>query len=336
MNSFSRRNFAAFLLCSTLLVGTAAAERFSVEPVKWRELDAYKITDGRTEAVVVPQLGGRLMHYGLVNGDNWIWNGQPGAEKIQPALLWGGDKTYIGPHTMWRFTQPVSWPPPSPDGAPHTVELGLGNSPGALRTTSPDWPGYGARVTRDYRFEKGELIITHRITKVEGSAALVAAWTITQTTPEATVYVPLAPKSPYRDGVFWWDYSVAPEKLGATFLSPKLLRIVPVTGAGFKLGAHPAKPALAAVQKGLVFLQQSDRQEGEYPEGVEGAGFTVEVYHHNQPPPNQYTELELLSPLRRLDQGAELVTRWSIHPVADGKEEQAAVEELFAKENGPG
>jgi hypothetical protein len=228
---------------------------------------------------------------------------------------------------MWRFTQPTMWPPPLPMALPHTVQLEPGNG-SVFRTTSPEWPGYGARVTRDYIFQKGNSIITHRITKVEGSAALVAAWTITQTTPDATVYVPLTPKSPYRDGVFWWDYSAAPEKLGATFLSPKLLRIQPVTGAGFKLGAHPAKPALAAVRKGLVFLQRADRQEGEYPEGVEGAGFSVEVYHHSQPPPNQYTELELLSPLRRLDQGAELVTRWSIHEVPEGQERET-VERLL-------
>jgi hypothetical protein len=52
-----------------------------------------------------------------------------------------------------------------------------------------------------------------------------------------------------------------------------------------------------------------------YPEGADGAGLSVEVYHHDQKGPGEYVELEQLSPLRRLDAGLTLTTRWSIHPL---------------------
>ena len=79
----------------------------------------------------------------------------------------------------------------------------------------------------------------------------------------------------------------------------------------------PARPALATVKEGLAFLQRADPQEGMYPEGAPEAGLSVEVYHHDQKGNGQYVELEQLSPLRRLDQGITLTTRWSIHPVPE-------------------
>jgi hypothetical protein len=113
---------AIVLLAGLGYVQTARAAE-TVEKTKWREFDAYRISDGRTEAVIVPQLGGRLMTYRLVGGENWIWDGVAGAEKDDVPLMWGGDKTYIGPHSMWRFTQPKSWPPPAPDAAAHEAEV---------------------------------------------------------------------------------------------------------------------------------------------------------------------------------------------------------------------
>ena len=43
---------------------------------------------------------------------------------------------------------------------------------------------------------------------------------------------------------------------------------------------------------------------------------SIEVYHHDLKASGEYVEIEQLSPLRRLDKGITLMTRWSIHPVA--------------------
>ena len=96
-------------------------------------------------------------------------------------LFWGGDKTYIGPHTMWSLVLPKTWPPPAPDYTAHEVAA----SDGALfATESPVWPEYGARVRREYQFnEAGDLVITHRVAPVANSHILAAVWTIAQIVP---------------------------------------------------------------------------------------------------------------------------------------------------------
>ena len=156
----------------------------------WRGLPAFTQSDGRCEAVVVPGLGGRVVSFGLIGGRNFIWSGPAGVEQQPPTLAWGGDKTYIGPHTMWSLTLPRTWPPPSPDAAEHSVEM-LGD--GRLRTTSPPWEAYdGARIVREQGFDaRGDFVITHTITKVPGSRAIGAVWTITQTVPATSFYLSL-------------------------------------------------------------------------------------------------------------------------------------------------
>jgi len=282
-----------------------------VTKTTWRELDAWQITDGRAVAVVVPKLGGRVMVFGLVGGTNFIWSGEPGTERKPATQMWGGEKTYIGPHTLWKFTLPRMWPPPAPDAAEHGVEV-LGG--GRLRTISPPWESYGgAVITREYGFdEKGDFVMTHAISKVPDSRQIGAVWVIAQTIPSDFVFVPLNPQSPYKDNFFWFNFGGPTDRKGALPLSPSVLKIRPVPGEGFKLGASPKQPALATVKDGLAFVQRADPQDGQYPEGGDGAGLSVEVYHHDLPGPGEYTELEFLSPLRRLDGGATLTTRWTL------------------------
>lgn len=324
------RRTRRWLACAAVAVAVAGAHAEpSATRTTWRGFEAWRLSDGRTEAVIVPALGGRLLHYALLNGENWMWTGEPGAERAADALMWGGDKTYIGPHTSWNFTQPRMWPPPTaPNEQPHEI---LDDKSALLSTRSPAWPGYGARVTRRYRFDAatGDLVIMHEIEAVPDSAVIGAVWPVAQVIPTDWVFVPLNAKSPYRDNFFWFSWSKA--DVGATVLSQTLLRLQPRSGASYKIGAHPPQPALAAVKDGLAFVIRADPQQGQYPEGADGAGFSIEVYHHNLPPPRQYTELEPMSPLRRLDQGATLTTRWNIHvvPKSDSVDLAAAVERLL-------
>ncbi len=307
------RLICGLLLAAWFLPAGTVNGASDVVKTTWRGLDAYKITDGRTEAIIVPQLGGRLMHYGRVGGPNFIWTGEPGTERGEDALMWGGDKTYIGPHTMWKFTQPTMWPPPAPNTQTCDATILEG---GRLRTISPPWPAYQARVIRETAFDpNGDLVITHTIEKVPGSLILGAVWTVTQTIPTDAVYAPVNPKSPYKNSIFWFGTPPPMDQLGASLPVPSLLQIRPVTGTVYKLGVHPAKPALAALKDGVAFVQQAEPQEGQYPEGADGAGMSVEIYHHPLPPPREYTELEFLSPLRRLDEGASLTVRWRLQDI---------------------
>jgi hypothetical protein len=295
---------------SAVSFSTASAAEPTATPMLWRGIAAHRLTDGLTEAVVVPPLGGRVMHYGPVGGRNMLWNGADGLEKKPPAVTWGGDKTYLGPHSGWGLQHGSAWPPPAPDFQPAEVIAPVG----IFSTLGAPWPGSGARIQRDYAFAAdGALVITHRVAPVPGSREIAALWTVTQILPPAAAFVPLAAASPYQDGCFWFDFAKPVPRPWATLLSPRLLRIMPVPGIGFKMGAHPEFPALAAFQNEFAFLQTAEPQPGQYPEGADGAGLSVEVYHHDQRGDGAYMELEFLSALRRLDAGLTLTTRWSLH-----------------------
>lgn len=322
------------LLCNLLILTAplALAAQTTAAKTTWRGIEAYRLTDGRCEAIVVPKLGGRVVSYSLVGGLNFLWTGEPGSETKSSTQSWGGDKTYIGPHSAWKLTMPRMWPPPAEeDAAEHAADV---LEDGRLRTTSLPWTGYGgATITREHGFDKnGNLVTTHRISAVPGSVMSGAVWTIAQTIPAPQIFVPLNPVSPYKDNFFWFDFAKPKDAKGARALSPALLEINPVPGEGFKLGAHPPRPALAAVKDGIAIVLRADPQEGDYPEGADGAGLSVEVYHHNALGTGEYVELEFLSPLRRLDQGATLTTRWNIHRLA--KEWDAATMERLLRSNG--
>ena len=308
---------SALLAClvMTVITGSSNAGPAPVaEPMEWRGLPAFRLTDGHCEAIVVPSLGGRVLHFGLIGGLNWLWTGEPGAERRKPALYWGGDKTYVGPHTFWALTQDAMWPPPSPDFEPCEVVA----PQGIFSTLGAPWPGSGVRIRRDYSFDKtGELVIIHSIAPAPGSREVAALWVIAQTIPTEAIFVPLPEHSPYQEGYFRLDFANPAAPSWATQPLTGLLRLKPEPGVKFKIGASPARPALATVKDGLAFVQRADPQEGMYPEGAPDAGLSIEVYHHDQKGTGEYVELEQLSPLRRLDKGITLTTRWSIHSVPE-------------------
>jgi hypothetical protein len=309
------------LVLTLVALGPALPARVAepaVEITDWQGRPAYRLSNGRLEAIVVPEMGGRILRFGEVGGDNWLWVGTEEQQAGEKTQFWGGDKTYFGPHSLWRFTMPATWPPPPPDGEPHAAEILPG---GRLRVVSPVWATVGARIERVLGFDgQGDFVIEHRAEPVPGSRLPGALWTITQIPPTDAVYVPLAADSPYKQNAFWYGQATA-EGAHAVSVAPDLLRVTPTEGTVWKLGAAPPHPALAAVRGKEVLLQRADPQPGPYPGGPDRGGFTVEVYHHNAPGPGQFTELEFLSPLKRFEEGMRLTTRWSLltldHPVDD-------------------
>jgi ribokinase len=312
-----------WLLCA-LFAPLARCQAATVEKTIYNGLEAYRLSDGKTEGVVVPALSGRVMRYASVGGANWLWNAP--RDKLSGAGYknYGGDKTFAGPHPAWGTFVDNLWPPdPSWDGAAHVAQV---LPSGALRTRGNVWRGFGVRVIREFSFNAaGEFMVSHTIEKVEGEPRQLAIWPVTQTIPPDAVYIPLNEKSAYLWG--FHPFGNLPEtakveplielptEFGKPFLRPKLLKITPTTGGGFKLGADSPVAAIAAVKSGVAFVQRADKWKDQYPDGAEGAGLPVEFYNHGDGGAGQYVELELLSPLYRLKIGESktLVTRWSLH-----------------------
>ena len=318
-------NKFAWLLCaSALLLTTAHAA--TVEKTTYNGLEAYRLSDEKTEAVVVPSLSGRVMRFGTVGGANWLWNAPP--EKLQGNGYknYGGDKTFIGPHPFWsNFTNGL-WPPqPTWDGPAHLAQV---LPDGKLKTTGNVWSGFGVRVIREFSFNAtGEFLVSQTLEKVEGEPRLLAIWPVTQIAPPDAIYLPLNEKSGYLWGFHSFGNLPATAKvepvvepsfqIGTPVPRPKLLKITPTSGGGYKLGADSPVVSIAAVTNGVAFLQRTEKVKAQYPDGAEGAGLTVEFYNHGEGGAGHYNELELLSPLYTLKMGESktLVTRWSLHPL---------------------
>lgn len=331
--TFSRKIFLLlFGLVALIPSARVEGQAARAEPIRWQGWDAFRLSDGHSEAIIVPTIG-RLMHYGPVGGENLLWNSGEGKRDTPGFHNWGGDKTFVGPHAQWGLFQNSLWPPPPEwDGPPQTAEV---LPDGSLRMVGAVWPGFETRITRRYALEPGgDLVIEQTLEKLSGPPLFLSIWQVAQAIPPEAVFFRPNPASAYRDGVHW--FGAAPKNGIAQTLSPTLLRIVPPEGVSFKIGLDSPVAALVAVKNGLAWCQRTEKLAGKYPDGAEGAGFPVEFYNHNAAGLGHYVELELLSPLWKFSAGTAKtqVLHWSLHPLPAGDptsaEAMAEVTKLLA------
>lgn len=312
---------------------TGAPSAAKVEPTTFDGREAFRLSDGKTEAVVVPSLG-RVMSYKLVGGPELLWKPEPQQLRATGYKHFGGDKAWPAPQSHWGlYTGTGGWPPdPTWDPYETKAEVLPG---GRLRTVGGVWRGVGTRLTREYGFNAaGEFEIRHTIEKVEGEPRMVSIWTVTQVPHPDATFLPLSPESVYKAGFHWYGKPGAKELAAARVLSPTLLEIKPVEGAYFKVGADAPVTSIAAVRDGVAFVERGDRGEGQYPDGAEGAGLSVQ-YYNGGGQDGRYCELELVSPLQTYKVGDRHThaVRWSLHPLpakdVDSAEVRQAIEALL-------
>jgi glucose/arabinose dehydrogenase len=287
----------------------------TITPTLYDGRTAFRLSDGRTEAVVVPEIG-RVMRYGFVGGSNFLWTSLRKTYRENEWKNWGGDKTWPAPQLWWSAIAERGWPPdPAWDGNPHTARV-LSN--GHLQMTSEVTKGFGARVVREFWFEQnGDFAIEQTVEKVKGEPLLLSIWNVTQVEPPDAMFVPLNSQSVYKENFHWLQ--PPDNESPIVHRTTTLLQVHPSVGVStknsYKVGADTPVIAVAAVKDGVAMIEKAVRQDGEYPDGaVGGAGFPVEVYNNGDAKEN-YVELELLSPLHLLKKGDRYqhTVRWSLH-----------------------
>jgi len=303
-------------LCLLLSSPLVAATR---EKTTWSGFPAWRLSDGKTEAVVVPALG-RVMHYGFIRGRNWLWCPTPSDIAGNPHPFgnwrdWGGNKTWLAPQSQWPAWLGHDWPPDPAWGDARFPHQATELRGGALRLTGPVSPQTGVQIVREFRFNRGAFIIKQIAKKVAGKPLTAALWSVTNIHRPEAAFLLLNPHSPYRNGFVTYAGEGGKPSLERR---GDLLIIRPGRGKSYKIGADVTAPSVAALQDGEVFLQRTERQRGQYPDGNPGPGFSVEIYDTGTKLTPRFFELELFTPLRPLTKGSSLTSevRWSLHRVS--------------------
>ncbi len=295
---------------------------------------AYRLSDGKSEAVIVPSLG-RVMRWGKVGGPNLLWNAASVSKNPGDWKNYGGDKTWLSPQSSWKVLHGSNgWPPDTAfDGTAQKASVLTG---GKLKLVSPTSPRIGIRLERVMSFnERGEFVIEQTAIKTAGAPVRLGLWSISQSNSPDAVFLPTSPTSPYKNGFYNLGQAAGVAEQNAR-IEGNLLRVSPrpLAKSSAKFGVDAPVSAIVAVKGDLAWLQQSAKPAGQYPDGSDGAGFPVEVYV-NGDPNAYYVELELLGPLVNLFKGSKMshTVRWSLHDLpsknVDDAPTRAAIEALL-------
>jgi len=290
------------------------AEGVTLDKTVYEGFFAYRLSDGKTEAIIVPSVG-RVLRYGLVGGDNFLWNAPTGNPSIIKRHGMGGDKTWLGPQSLWPLLFGRLFPPDPAWDAPQHAEV----LPGPKLHLTGAVSSAGVRITREYSIDAdGGLIIVQTAEKVRGYPMLLAIWSDTQIAPGDAVYLPVNPQSVYKGNFCWM--SPPKRKVVLNTISDGCIEVRPefsTTASNFyKIGVDARVASLAVARKGVAFLQHSARPSGDYADSVAGGGLAAQYFHHGHKDSLlHYDELELLSPLYPFRVGAHWthIVRWSLH-----------------------
>lgn len=257
---------------------------------------AWTISNGTTEAVVVPAVG-RVMQFRFVGKDGPFWedaalSGKPPNPESTEWGNFGGDKTWPSPQSEWEKVTGRSWPPPVAfDSMP--VETSVRRDAVVLR--SPVDPHFGIRTERLIRLDRSapSMSIVTTYEKVEGRPVTVGVWIITQLEDPVAAFIPIPGRSLFPEGFNRQSGDTLPAGL---LVQGGVLSLTRDPTHSTKIGTDSDR--LLWVGSTQMLLIESPRiAGGNYPDQQSSA----EIY--TNPNPKSYVELETLGPLHTLSPG---------------------------------
>ena len=348
MNFWKRQQLAAFFLLFFALGCSSVAKAegregwicgpdgcfAAISETKYQGWDAWRLCDGKTEAIVVPAIG-RVMSFKTETGENWLWNATFPKGKTPDYgnwNNWGGDKTWLSPQSDWKkLGSEKGWPPPKEwEQTAFQSEVATG---GKLKIWGPISSVTGLRISRVFcHNDKGEFVIEQTVRQTKGAPLEAGIWSVTQIdgADVNAVFLPKNEKSDYELGFRQLDKAARAQPKS---VSSKLLQITPTLDGAYKIGVDAPRASIAAVRDGKVFVQRAARPDGKYPDGEEGkSGTPVQLYGQGMEKIN-YLELELLSPLLQFKPGARWThtVRWSLHQLPSEDVDDAATHAAIDK-----
>jgi hypothetical protein len=277
----------------------------------WAQSIFINATETPVQAVIVPAVGGRVVHFSL-NGENILFENAASQgttmDASQEELWLGGYQCDVGPQTR---------------GLPAHLQLVQGRHGWDLKgdfaahvTSLPD-PNLGIVMEKNFLLapDTGELGVMQRMRNISDKDVSYSLWDRTLCKGGGFVFFPLNKSSRFKagwsqrrqaDGRDYYD-GEHPNALQARVLDGVL--VVAASGAVTRLGADSMAGWIAYAQGKLLFVKYFPCfARGNYSEG----GNTVEVYFDQRA-----VELSPLSPETKLAPGREYTfpEKWLLIPL---------------------
>jgi hypothetical protein len=292
--------------------------------------NSYRLSNGLIGAVVVTDIGPRIVELGPAGGPNLFYTrrAELGGSGESQWMFRGGWRLWVSPERI-ETTYAL-------DNAPCTVEMIEGTT---LRVTEPIQPAAGIQKRIDVTLDsdRPRLRVTSRITNVSDQAVTYAAWSLPVLRPGGRAFVPLDVGPPTSfDAIrrlILWSYTEFADpryRFRDRLIEIDHTRVKPAPAgqAGrrddeSKIGVDSSQGWAAYHLDGNLFLKRFPHDAaGTYPDG----GSTIEVYSSHE-----FLELEHLGPLAALQPGQAIVFPedwWIFRDVSIPAEEGAALETL--------
>ncbi len=264
--------------------------------------NCYELSNGLLRLIVTADVGPRVLHFGLIEGENEFY------ENAAYAGLTGGDtwRNYGG-HRLWHAPElvPRTY---APDNSPVTVE-----DHGAFaRFIQPVELTTGIQKEMDLRLFAGEahVQVTHRLRNTTLWDVELAPWALSVMAPGGTAIAPLPPRASHDENlqptgaVILWGYTDMTDPRWCWGRQLFMLRQVPGAAEAQKAGGPVPAGWVAYARGGRLFVKTFRYQaEAQYPD----SGCAVEVFTNGA-----MLEVETLGPLVTLPAGGEVehVEHW--------------------------
>jgi hypothetical protein len=272
---------------------------------------AYRVSNKTVELVYVPQIG-RIMRYAYVGGQNVLWENPALSGKSvdtkNPPKEWqnfGGDKLWPAPQERWN------WPPdPVLDGAAESVRILPNNH---LLVTGQKSLKSGLRFTREIALDPEGTGVTLRntIQNTGNQPDQWSVWEVAQADEPDKVVLPFNSSRNFPKGYYAFPSDPPlPEQIS---LTSELVNFTRDRRHSAKIGSDSSLGWIEAHNGPLRFRVSAPfTPESNYPD--HGCG--QEVWSNADP--TKYMELELLSPIHRLEPNATYTytTQWSLNKSA--------------------
>jgi hypothetical protein len=289
---------------------TETARGFKRKILKLRKVtrlnlpNCYLLSDAVAEIIVTTDVGPRVVHYGLIGGENVL--GECAGEKV---LTERGEFRPYGGHRLW--TAPEATPRSyTPDNDPVAFEA-EGEHAISLRPPVERWTG----VQKELELAldgAGGVTLRHRITNLNAWRVEMAAWALTIMRGGGVAIIPQEPYGPHpqyllpsRSVVLWpyTDMSDPRLQFGRRLI---LVKSDESAQSPQKIGVTNKRGWAAYLLSETLFVKRfSYSEDASYPDsGCNNEIFTV----------GSFIELESLSPLKCLEPGEtiEHIERWQL------------------------